>query len=132
MITVGKSTQIAAAIVGKQTQVDEYEAGIISAGMRFQGGVFQIDPGSVSNMQTVMLGYLLGQANPSGGVWRDINNVNVQMSDDVVKALILDVQSYVKAIMFNGWAHKDAIGKLTALAAVASYDFTTGWPSNSN
>lgn len=131
MITVGKASQLAAAISAKQAQVDAYEADLLAAGMGFQGNVFQVDADAQSHMQAVMIGYLMGQTSPSGGVWRDIANVNVTMDDPTVKALILAAQSYVRAAMFNAWAHKDAIGKLTTLAAVASYDFTTGWPANS-
>lgn len=132
MITVGKSAEIAAAIAVQQAAVSAYEAALTAAGMKFQGNTFQINAGSISDMEGVMLGFLIGQTNPSGGQWRDINNVMITMDDPTVKALILAAKVYVQALMFNAWTHIDAIAKLTTLAAVAAYDFSTGWPPNTN
>lgn len=130
MITVNKSLELTAAQAALCDQVDAKRLGLIAAGLNWQGNVFQIDDGSQAIMTTMMLAYTIGQTNPSGGVWRSAANVNVPMTDAQVKALILGAQTYVKGLLYNGWALKDQINKLTTLAAVAAFDITQGWPAN--
>jgi hypothetical protein len=130
MITVSKQTQIAAAIAAQQAAVDAYQADLIAAGMNYQGNVYAIDATAISNMQTVMLAFLMGQTNPSGGAWPSMVNVEVSMTDAQVKAFILAVQAYVAALIFNVRGLKAQLAKLTTLAAVSAFDITQGWPAN--
>lgn len=130
MITIGKSSQIADAIAARVSEVSDYENTLIDDGMNWQGNVIQVDANSQRFMLTIMLAYQLGQVNPSRGKWHVKSNIDVPMTDDQVKAMILAAQTYVSALMDACWAHQANIKAFTTLAAIEAYDITQGWPAN--
>lgn len=117
----------AVAIVRLTAKVKERCETIIQDGMNYQGHVYQIDEKSVSKFQTIMLAFVMGQANPHQGDWRTKDNQQVPMTDTQVKALILAAQSYVAQLLHAKWSHEDAIENADDLDA---YDITINWPLN--
>lgn len=97
-------------------------------GHTYNGDVFQIDAEAQTNMIAIMTQFTLGNSNPHGGVWRDVDNVAVAMNDAEVQAFIQASFSYIMAIKNQFWYHDAQIKALNAKSDIEDYDFTTGWP----
>lgn len=75
-----------------------------------------------------------GETSPTNGVWRTVDNVNVEFSDvELVEFATAALKYLVKVLQV--WAdHKDAIAAIvptedkTIDQQCAEYDITVGWP----
>lgn len=127
--------------IGEKKQV------ILDAGYVYDGHVYQIRDIDISNFQSVMLAFALGETNPHNGSWRDAANSNVTLTDTKMRALALGAITYHRDILRSWSAHKDAIAEIVSSAnaahpsdpaqaqfaateAAETYNIDANWPSS--
>lgn len=97
-------------------------------GFTYNGDDFQINSEAQTNMIAIMVQFTLGNANPHGGRWFDVDNVPIDMTDTEVQAFIQAAFAYIVAVKNRYWAHDAAIKALNAKQDIIDYDIETGWP----
>lgn len=92
----------------------------------FNGKLFQTDTNS-----KIQIMVIAGQTTllPSAAKWRTADNTYADMTLELFQQLMSAIMQREGAAFTNSSAHQDSVDALTDVAAVKSYDFSTGWPA---
>lgn len=117
-----RAHKTALAVIERQARID--------AGFDYQGHTYQIADDDLSVMDRFMLGLTVGFPSPHGGYFRDVDNVNVAMSDVELGAFIQVAAVYSGGLRAALHVLKDAIADAADQAALDLVDIDAGWPLN--
>ncbi len=115
----------------KCNDVDDKRDAVLDAGMTYSGKVLQTDSKSEQRIGEMgakaKIALIMGASFPSGFGWIMADNSFLPLDAAGMSAMADAADYQISAWIFNAYNHKQAIRALTDPAAVASYDFSTGW-----
>jgi hypothetical protein len=109
------------AIAAKVAEIKAYYEPLDSE-MTYEGQVFQIDSGSVLNINSTFLALTGGLIQPPPG-WRTKDNAWVQFTAAEFAAFAGAVMGHKSAVFAQRTGHLDAVRALTTVAEVEAYDY---------
>ena len=92
----------------------------LASGVEYEGEIYQADAGSHNMLSGVIAASAAGIPLPDGFVWRTIDNKNITMTADTLKALGQIMFEYVEQCHHKAWTLKDAVNQATTIDAVQS------------
>lgn len=100
----------------------------LALGLTYKGHTFQITKSAQDDMNRVQSKFNTGAVNAHGGIWRDVHNNNVPMTDTEVQDFFDTVFAHVFSIRQASWVHKDNIAVSNDYRYILDYDINGGWP----
>lgn len=101
---------------------------IESGGFEYQGNIYQVGLEAQKDMLAVQTQFILGATSPHGGDWRTLDNKNIAMTDDELKAFFQAAFNYVNAVKKSEWKHREKIDKIDSIDKAKAYDISQYWP----
>ena len=92
----------------------------LAGGVEYEGEIYQAEANSYNMLSGVIAAIAAGLFLPDGFVWRTIDNKNITMTADTLKALGQIMFEYVEQCHHKAWTLKDAVNQATTIDAVQS------------
>lgn len=115
------------AIDARKKEVDQRLRELRIAPLEVDGVLYDADFTSQEALRNWAISLQAGLGLPPGFVWRDAHNTPREVDDTFIFRFLGLIALRETSLRKAAWAHKTAIGLLSGLDEILSYDISRGW-----